>query len=438
MNDEQNHYCKNLIEVNKKQQVVTNQPIYNEAGILLLAQGAELNEKRAEVLLQHKLMKPLEQCVGISNSLNAKALYELLNKFAANIPELNVITANDTYQKTLRLMCLFYEKYPLLQQNLTVLALRAPSLYHQGLFSAMAGLAIALDMRLNINDLQITFIAGLFHDVGFLYLTPNLREKSQGFSNEEWKALQAHPLIAQRFLGLVPALPPEIGFAIADHHERIDGTGYPRHIFGDKISIASQIIAATDHMLFNHKRYQAYGEHTHKLLFIALKLNDNIYLDTVHNSAMRLLQKTSTPQTAITPQPSTKNLLDQQKLLQEQFSKIRLLAQDLNDHSKHPLVRSINLAMGRLAVSVVRSGILQPEQEQLIAQFTPESSISDNMALMEISVMHDQISDQLVHIKNMMDRVVEGITEEFSSFKSQAEKTLSFIQIISSHSQKTH
>lgn len=101
MNDEQNHYCKNLIEVNKKQQVVTNQPIYNEAGILLLAQGAELNEKRAEVLLQHKLMKPLEQCVGISNSLNAKALYELLNKFAANIPELNVITANDTYQKNL-------------------------------------------------------------------------------------------------------------------------------------------------------------------------------------------------------------------------------------------------------------------------------------------------------------------------------------------------
>ena len=71
MTNESDNYCKNLIEVNKSHSVVTNQPIYNEQGMLLLAAGSELSEKRADILLQHKLMKPLEECVGIASSFNA-------------------------------------------------------------------------------------------------------------------------------------------------------------------------------------------------------------------------------------------------------------------------------------------------------------------------------------------------------------------------------
>ena len=85
---EQHHYCANLVEANNNHEVITNQAIYNQQGVLLLAEGARLDESRAQILLQHKLLKPLEQCVGIADSMDAHALFDYLNKFAKNLPGL--------------------------------------------------------------------------------------------------------------------------------------------------------------------------------------------------------------------------------------------------------------------------------------------------------------------------------------------------------------
>lgn len=408
LDSEQKHYCLNLIEVNRKQAVTANQPILNQQGVLLLAQGASLDEHRSQVLLQHKLMKPLEHCVGVSDSLDAHQLFDYLNKFAENLPGLHAVTRNNDYQQTLRLVCLFYEKFPLLRQNLTVLALRARHVYFQGIFCALAGVAIARKLNLTLQQVQATFIAGLFHDVGFLYLPPELREKTQGFSAAEWKALQAHPLIAKRFLDMVPGLPADIGQAIVDHHERIDGTGYPRHLFGDKISIVSQIIAATDSIIYHHSRYQDFGAHAHGMLLMALKFSDNIYFESVFDAATVLFKETPTPPEAIQELPAASILLARQKKLRSYFTIARQLAQQLVGKSSHPIARSITAVMGRLAISVVRSGILQPEQEVWLEHLDMPSS-SDSLALIEVSVMQDQIYDQLVHLKNLLERYLETI-----------------------------
>lgn len=424
MNSETNNYCRNLMEVNKTNSVIATQAIYNDQGVLLLAQGSELSEKRAQILLQHKLMKPLEQCVGISTSLDARQLFGLLNKFANNIPALRVVSDKEDYQKTLRVMCLYYEKFPLLQQNLTVLALRAPRIYYQSLFSALAGLAIGLQLKFATRELQATFIAGLFHDVGFLYLSPELSEKQQDFTQDEWKALQAHPLIAQRFLAMVPDLPKEIGAAIATHHESIDGTGYPHHLFGDQLTIIGQIIAATDSIIFNHVRYEEYGEYAHFMLLAALKLNDNIYLESVVNATMLLCKEAPAPVTKPRRIPSGMQLLHRQQTLQQQFAQAKNLSQQLMRNAQAVETRALAAAMGRLAICVVRSGILQSEQEDWLRSLDANPQDEDGFPLLEINVMMDQIYDQLVHLKNIIERVVEAIPEREPELKSEAESAL--------------
>ncbi len=427
-NNESHNYCKNLMEVNKSHQVVAKQAIYNEQGVLLLTAGSEISEKRATVLLQHKLLKPLEQSIGIASSFTAKQLYDYINKFSANISGLVAVTDNENYQKILRQMCLFYEKFPLLQQNLTVLALRAHRIYYHGLFSAAAGLAIAIQLNLSQRELQTVFIAGLFHDIGFLYLAPELSQKTQDFTNEEWKALQAHPIIAQRFLSLVPDIPKEIGEAIGNHHERIDGTGYPYHIFGDKLPLVSQIIAATDNIIFNHSRYQDYGVHAHSMLLTALKLSDNIYFESVYDAAMVLFKHAPTPSDTIIDAPSVEELLVRQQMLQRQFQHAKFLSQKLMAFPAGPMIRSVSAVMGRLAISVVRSGILQPEHEEWLSKATHEQ-VSDGVSLVEFSVMLDQIYDQLLHLKNIMERVVEAIPPHDSPLKKLATEALNKIDL---------
>jgi len=429
MSSESHHYCKNLMEVNKSHTVVTNQPIYNEQGMLLLASGSELSEKRADILLQHKLMKPLEECVGIASSFSAKQLYDFLNKFCTNISGLIAVTEGENYQQKLRQMCLFYEKFPLLQQNLTVLSQRAPRIYYQGLFSAAAGLAIAIQLKLSQKELQTVFIAGLFHDIGFLYLAPELSQKNQEFNQDEWKALQAHPIIAQRFLTLIPGLPKEIGNAIANHHERIDGTGYPFHVFGDKLPMVSQIIAATDNIIFNHARYQNYGVHAHAMLLTALKLSDNIYFESVYDAAMVLFKHAPSPATTLIEAPSVDELLARQKMLRQQFENVRVLSKKLMGLPSGPMIRAVSAVMGRLAISVVRSGILQEEQEEWLSKSMHAQAAEDCLPLVEISVMQDQIYDQLLHLKNIMERVVEAIPVHEAPLKMLAEKALNDIEL---------
>jgi len=429
MSSESLYYCKNLMEVNKSHSVVTNQAIYNDQGILLLAAGSEISEKRADILLQHKLMKPLEECVGIASSFSAIQLYDYLNKFANNIGGLAAVTNNGHYQQTLQHMCLYYEKYPLLQQNLTVLALRSPRIYYHGLFSAAAGLAIAIQLKLTPKELQTVFIAGLFHDIGFLYLAPELSEKTQEFTNNEWKALQAHPIIAQRFLNLVPDLPKDIGVAIGYHHERIDGTGYPYHVFGDKLPMVSQIIAATDNIIFNHSRYKNYGEHAHIMLLTALKLSDNIYFESVYDAAMVLFKQAPSPTNQPVEAPAIEELLARQKMLQQQFEKVKFLSKKLMAFPASPMIRSISAVMGRLGISVVRSGILQTEHEDWLNQFTTGHTADEGLVLVELSVMFDQIYDQLVHLKNIMERAVEAIPAHEASLKTLALNALEQIDL---------
>lgn len=242
MNEEQRHYCSHLVDVNKTRGVATSRDIYNDRGVLLLAGGIRITESLVDLLIQHQLIKPIEECVVIEHSFDASQMFRFMNKFARNVPGLFNVVDNSLYQEQLHQMCFFYDRFPLIRQTLTVLAHRMPGVYYQALFSAMAGLAIAIKLELGYFDKQTTFIAALLHDAGFLYLDPGLCRKAHGFTSDEWGALQSHPLIVKSFLDRVTGLPKAVGMVVADHHERIDGTGFPRQMFGDKISICSQIL----------------------------------------------------------------------------------------------------------------------------------------------------------------------------------------------------
>jgi hypothetical protein len=85
--------------------------------------------------------------------------------------------------------------------------------------------------------------------------------------------------------------------------------------------------------------------------------------------------------------------------------------------------------MGRLGIAVVRSGILQQEQEEWLSKSTQEKTIEDSLSLVEVSVMQDQIYDQLLHLKNIMERVVEAIPAHDTPLKSLAEKALNQIDL---------
>ena len=104
---------------------------------------------------------------------------------------------------------------------------------------------IAAAFDLSPSDTAVLRSAGELHDIGKVSLNTALLSKASGLSGTEWISMKKHPEIGYRLLGTCSNY-----FAVADivleHHERIDGTGYPRRLKGDGIRWKSRALAVAE------------------------------------------------------------------------------------------------------------------------------------------------------------------------------------------------
>ena len=115
---------------------------------------------------------------------------------------------------------------------------------HQQKVSQLA-CAIGREMGLSAEQIRVIRIASLLHDVGMLFVPAEYLAKPGKLSDAEFSMIKAHPDMDYQILKTI-----DFSFDIADivhqHHERLDGSGYPRGLKGDAIYLESRIIAVAD------------------------------------------------------------------------------------------------------------------------------------------------------------------------------------------------
>ncbi len=101
--------------------------------------------------------------------------------------------------------------------------------------------------NLNLEDKEITQmkLAGLMHNIGNIAINENIFFGADALRNQEWKDIKKHPEIGYRILSSVIEY-SEIAEYVLEHHERWDGTGYPKGLKGEEIFLFGRIIAVAD------------------------------------------------------------------------------------------------------------------------------------------------------------------------------------------------
>ena len=107
--------------------------------------------------------------------------------------------------------------------------------------SAEVGSKIGLNSK-DSHDLKT---AGLMHDIGKIGIAEEILNKSEKLNETDWKEIRRHPEIGYRILSSASEF-AEIADHILAHHERWDGSGYPKGLKGDEISLEARIIAIAD------------------------------------------------------------------------------------------------------------------------------------------------------------------------------------------------
>lgn len=89
-------------------------------------------------------------------------------------------------------------------------------------------------------------LAGLFHDIGKLRIPEHILNKKGSLTTEEFKIMEGHTTLGYDLLKNLLGLKEDIKKSILMHHERIDGSGYPKGVNGDSIGECARIVAIAD------------------------------------------------------------------------------------------------------------------------------------------------------------------------------------------------
>jgi putative nucleotidyltransferase with HDIG domain len=108
-------------------------------------------------------------------------------------------------------------------------------------------LAVCLGRAMGMDEAQLLQVrrGALLHDIGKVGIPDNILVKPGPLTEEEWDIMKRHASYGYELLMRIPFLQEALAIPYC-HHERWDGTGYPRGLKGEEIPLAARIFAVID------------------------------------------------------------------------------------------------------------------------------------------------------------------------------------------------
>src|SRR5262249_7723200 len=111
----------------------------------------------------------------------------------------------------------------------------------------VCAIAVGMARLMDFDELSLSGLrrAALLHDLGKLSISSRILDKPGPLTEEERTRFHEHPLLAEQILGQVTSF-VELSVVASAHHERLDGSGYPRGLAGDALTMPMRVLAVAD------------------------------------------------------------------------------------------------------------------------------------------------------------------------------------------------
>lgn len=234
--------------------------LYTKTGTVLIKKGAQLSDKLIQKIEENNIYtvyikdkysdkevtKIIESTLKYSGKKIIKDTFDSIKKNRLNTSK------DDFFNHYNKLIDLFNDiSYEISSTNnlrIDYIDIKSMDDYLEGSALNTGILAILLGSYLGYNkDFQKElFIAGVLHDIGLLFLPEEVLHKSKDLSLDEKRMILMHPLDGYNFLKDRAYISSYIKVSVLQHHEHIDGSGYPNRISGTEVNELAQIIGITD------------------------------------------------------------------------------------------------------------------------------------------------------------------------------------------------
>ncbi|PJO40095.1 HD-GYP domain-containing protein [Lysinibacillus xylanilyticus] len=264
-----------------KEGMVLARTIWNEAGHPLLKKDVVINERiiqRLQQLNMHylyiddKISKGIEVQETVPTVIRNKAISTIKDSFQS-IDGLNPVNASYVLdQQSKAIVSIVDELLLAVRSNDEILTILTDAylfdeyLYQHSFQVTLYSIAIAKELGYSAEDLRLIAIGALLHDIGKLMVPKEILTKPDRLSCEEFETMKQHTRYGFDLLRNLHSISLIVAHCAFQHHERIDGSGYPRglvdfeiHPFAKIIGVADVFDAVTTSRVYREKMLPSQG-----------------------------------------------------------------------------------------------------------------------------------------------------------------------------------
>lgn len=292
------HYLRALTDMADRRAVVTQDAIYTDNGIKLVEKGARIDSRLYDRLVQHKLREPIDRHLTVENAVDVPALIAAGQDLAEQgvLPQM-LAQALGSAGKLLAPLRSVSLPDPV-AFKLTVMRDQRPGLFEHSLQMMMVAVFLGLKSGLSERDCIPLAAAALLHDAGVLHMDPAWMDPLNKVTGVQRKHLVAHPITSMLMLKDAGVYPRSVEIAVLEHHERMDGSGYPRGLPGAEISPMGRILLLAEVVT---AFYEKYTDMPAQRLSLVLRLNHRKFPAALVAHVLPLLQEDVARDSALMP-----------------------------------------------------------------------------------------------------------------------------------------
>lgn len=243
------HALATILDASQTQKIIAARDIFDIAGIKLWAQEQPVSQALQRKLLDRQLKEPLESCLKAENGVTAHTLADAVQALLYEPIPLAALLhphADALLREAAKLPV-----HSVAQLLLTASRASSPARFQHAIHAMTLNGALMLTQGGSGADLRAAMLCGLLHDLGEMYIGPEFGEADAERTLDilSYQQLVVHPHVGSLLIKQLTDYPADIARAIAEHHERMDGSGFPHCLQGEQVSPLGRLLAVTESTL---------------------------------------------------------------------------------------------------------------------------------------------------------------------------------------------
>lgn len=247
---------------NLQPNMILGKNIFNEQGNVLLGEGIALSGRMINRLMDLHIpyvyikdahTEGIEPQDTIKDNLRRHSLQVIEESFSNVIEKGRSTVCSITIEKyskrfidIIRNILTEMKRQPELLTLISDLYIYDHYVYTHSFNVTLYSLAIGMELNLSDKQLEVLGISALFHDVGKLNISKEILTKTGKLNEHEYEEMKKHTEFGYQILKNIYTVPLTVAHCAHQHHERLNGTGYPKGLENEEIHHFSKILAVAD------------------------------------------------------------------------------------------------------------------------------------------------------------------------------------------------